>query len=328
MELLGFRVDLPPPTRDTIDDIAQLVRPLNFHLYPRAPTIEDFEYRLATRSIIVELIRYGKMKYGADAGPLSKDTYMSQHELLVRVLVGRVDQGASQARDAATYVHSIFVDNPTSKAVGREMQGYPKLLAAFCETTGTGELRALPQNSQAPLSSISALVRATRFAGTPDPNASRVLELSYSVPQFDDDFIALDDALFSGIDSLAGFPWRHSDFDDPAFRKSFARDVVNNGLRRARSVQVIPVEKVGHQPQTWLRGTYALTDIRFQQPAGIATLKFLADQETARLAPNWNALCCLFTELSGTSAINLSSGNWYRVRCNMDLTINDGLAWD
>jgi len=327
MELLGFRVDLPPATPDTIDDLARLVHPLNFHLHPRAPTIEDFEYRLATRSIIVELIRYGKMKYDADAGPLSKDTYMSQHELLVRMLVGRVDQGASQARDAATYVHSIFVDNPTSKAVGREMQGYPKLLAAFCETTETGELRALSQSSQAPLSSISALVRATRFAG-PASSASRVLELSYSVPQFDDDFITLDDALFSGIDSLAGFPWRHSDFDDPAFRRSFARDVVNDGLRRARSVQVIPVVKVGHQPQTWLRGTYALTNIRFQQPAGIAPLRFLADDDTARCAPNWKDLCRLFTELSGTSVINLASGNWYRVRCNMDLTINDGLAWD
>jgi hypothetical protein len=185
----------------------------------------------------------------------------------------------------------------------------------------------LDDGSLAPLDSISTVSLATRIP-EPDLKGRRVLELSYSVAQLDDDFVALDDALIGGIDDVVGFPWRHGDFDDPAFRRSFARDVVSDGLRRSRSVQAIPVQPIGNEPQTWLTGTYALTNIRFQQPSGIATLRFHAANGAAQKARGWDQLCDLFTALSGTCEVNLPSGSWYRVRCDMDLSIDDGLAWD
>ena len=39
------------------------------------------------------------------------------------MLVGRVDDDTGQAHDPATYVPVLFVDNPWSKALGREVQG-------------------------------------------------------------------------------------------------------------------------------------------------------------------------------------------------------------
>ena len=48
---------------------------------------------------------------------------VSQYELLVRLLVGKVDDDTSQARDAAVVAPVGLVDNPLSKAVGRQLQG-------------------------------------------------------------------------------------------------------------------------------------------------------------------------------------------------------------
>ena len=81
---------------------------------------------------MVELLRYGKMKLRQPLPSLRKDDYQSQHELLVRLLVGRVDDDTSQARDAAAFVPIIFVDNPWSKVLGRGVQGFDKRMADFC----------------------------------------------------------------------------------------------------------------------------------------------------------------------------------------------------
>jgi hypothetical protein len=57
------------------------------------------------------------MKLKSAESPTILD-YQSQHELVVRILVGRVDDDTTQARDAATYVPAIFADNPWSKTIG------------------------------------------------------------------------------------------------------------------------------------------------------------------------------------------------------------------
>ena len=45
------------------------------------------------------------------------------------VLVGRVDDDTAQAHDPAVFVPAIFVDNPWSKILGREVQGFDKRMA-------------------------------------------------------------------------------------------------------------------------------------------------------------------------------------------------------
>ena len=70
--------------------------------------------------------------------------YQSQRELVVRILVGRVDDDTAQARDAATYVPAIFVDNPWSKTIGRDLQGFAKCMANFCAERDGKRVRFAP----------------------------------------------------------------------------------------------------------------------------------------------------------------------------------------
>ena len=67
---------------------------------------------------------------------ITVEDFQSQHELLIRMLVGRVDDDTGQAHDPATYVPVLFVDNPWSKALGRDVQGFDKRLADFCTLEG------------------------------------------------------------------------------------------------------------------------------------------------------------------------------------------------
>jgi hypothetical protein len=336
MEVLGFRINVPPGAEGAEDLFAELVRPLNFHLEAAAkdPTLgaADFEYRAATRSIIIELIRYGRMKYRNGTPVLPADCYMTQHELLARVLVGRVDEDGAQAREPATFVQSIFVDNPTSKAVGRDMQGYPKALATFCIGDAGGVPVPVTQNGldpggvAVPLHRISTVSLTTRLP-EPAPGEHRLLDLSYSIAEFPDERLQKFDAwLWSGLSDLVGLPWRHDDFDDPIFRRAFARRVVQQGLRRSRSVQVVPVDVEANETRTWLTGSYALNDIRFEMPPGIASLTLQRHDGPA--CTSWNALCTALGATDGHCTVSLPAGHWYRLQCGMDLSINDGLAWE
>ncbi len=91
----------------------------------------DFRYRVATPTLLIELLRYNRMRSKDPAPPMRLDDSQSQHELVVRLLVGRVDDDTAQASDPAVYVPAIFVDNAWSKALGRDMLGYDKRMADF-----------------------------------------------------------------------------------------------------------------------------------------------------------------------------------------------------
>ena len=63
VEVLGFRVDLST-YGDFTQELERLVAPLNFHLNEasNSGTIWDFRYRAATPILLIELLRYGRMK--------------------------------------------------------------------------------------------------------------------------------------------------------------------------------------------------------------------------------------------------------------------------
>ena len=138
VEVLGFRVDLRRLGHDDDKRLAALIDPLNFHLNPHQfsratrSAVSDFRYRAASQTVMVELLRYGKMKLQETSPPLDVDDFQSQHELLARILVGRVDDDTAQARDPATFVPTIFVDNSWSKSLARSVQGFGKRMADFC----------------------------------------------------------------------------------------------------------------------------------------------------------------------------------------------------
>lgn len=348
VEVIGFRVDLREFGEDYRDKLAQLIAPLNFHLKPSSiagqgyrslnSSISDFAYLPATSTLVIELLRYGKMRLSVPEAPLQPIDYQSQHELLVRVLVGRVDDDTAQARDPAVFVPAIFVDNPWSKILGRDVQGFDKRMADFSTwDKGVPSLRLRPdgyaknkhEKKPRPLSEV-ARVSLVRTIGAADFGPP-ILDLSYS-PMPDTHpsaFENIDLELALGSSSLSLTRWRQSDFADPEFRRSFARLAANDTLKGFRSIQVSPV---GEGPagergreETWITGTFEVDDsVRIARPTGVASLTFHASPE----APvGWQQTCALLGIAKGEHrTLPFPAGNWYRMECSMELTIDDGLT--
>ena len=350
---LGFRIDPRKPGWEESDDLANLmdeligplVAPLNFHrrLSPdrvsavTRSAVSDFQFRAATYTVMVELLRYGKMKLKTESQPLTTKDFQSQHELLARILVGRVDDDTAQARDAATFVPTIFVDNSWSKTLGRAVQGFDKRMANFC-VPDEGNRRVTPLRPDGrlakddkhpkPLGSITRIALANRTGGESGPT---LLELNCPPDAIDDGdaFVKVDPRFALGPVPLAPMSWLQTDFDQAEYRRAFARSVVKDWFKEFSSIQVSPVggtnlkEELEKQT-TWIRGTTRFgDDVEIAWPTGTARLTFHADPSTPKA---WRQLCKLFRIGEGEqSTIVMPTRTWYRMRCSMDMTIKNDL---
>ena len=358
VEVLGFRIDLGRFGRDVDDYLTEIIRPLNFHLSEeygrwaaaaRTP-VPDFRYRVAAPMLLIELLRYGRMKATAPSPPLTVDDSQSQHELVVRLLVGRVDDDTAQASAPAVYVPAIFVDNPWSKVLGREMLGFDKRMADFSAFRDGGHARLLPDGRlPGPLAPHPATASQQR-AGGPVPlgDISRIslvgtTGVAQGPPLLDLDLsslIHLDPNALERIDLdlgfgsalLRGLRWRLTDFIDAHFRRWFARRAIPESLRTFRCIQPSPVADRGLLP-SWITGAFVVdADVRATLPLGAATLTLHAippdpQAPAAPSAPDsWNLLCKMLGD-DRTAQIRLPTGTCYRMVCSMDLKIDDGLTW-
>jgi hypothetical protein len=289
--------------------------------------MDDFSWRVATPTVVIELLHYGQMRTRSPSEPLMPHDYMSQHELLVRLLVGKLDDDGSQARDASLFVPTIFVDNPWSKMVGRESQGFSKELAQFCirdeqapdrlhplDMAGRREDRAHP---------LTQVVQVRTPPGFRDSRQHALLDLRYPTRPGDDSrfqSVDLDTVLAS---SPFGFSrWRQSDFGGREFRRSFARQAMNTGFDGFRTVQATPVDGRG-LPPTWIQGRMKITRMSALFPPGIASLTLSAHGRPDDGTDPWRTLC----EILGDDEINLPAGDWYRLKMNLDLSVDNGLDW-
>jgi hypothetical protein len=352
VEVLGFRLDLAALGHDVHEQLAELVKPLNFHLNEPEHataggagylTLPDFRYRAATSILLIELLRYGRMKARVPVPPLGIDDSQSQHELLVRLLVGRVDEDCAQARDPAVYAPAIFVDNPWSKVVGRDAIGYDKRMAEFCVLSGGRQEPLLPDGRLAAAAGGTAAAQAEPLGDirrvrlverTGAGRGAPLLDLDFSTDQHKDPnaLLPIDLDLIFGTSVLAGTRWRQSDFGELEFRRSFASLAIAESLRSFRNIQVAPVADRNLE-LTWITSTLTVDgDLRAALPIGTATLTLHAvPRDDARpAAPSapaaWNLLC----EVLGNgrkATLTFAFGSWYRLLCSMDLTIDDGLDW-
>ena len=332
VELFGFRIDLPRQRRPADEDavrnvLRDLVAPLNFHRtagLPDACGAQAFRYEAASRTLVIELLRYGAMRWGLKTAPGAPDLSTGQHELLVRVLVGRVDGGdTAQARSPALFVPTLFVDNPWSRYVGRELNGFDKHLACFA--VGPGPDAALApdscrtgtgQDGPVPLSAITRVCLADG-AGARPTEGSEVLQLQLpTVARL---------APRAGT-ALADQRWRQScwrqhHFDDPLFRRGFAAEALRWSPTHLPGIQASPVD--GRPlPHAWINASFGFEQFEALQPAGVAQLA-LGDAGGLAPAP-WAALVGLLRQL-GSAEIALPTGDWYHARGHIRMRPRRGL---
>jgi hypothetical protein len=326
LEIVGFRTDLPAR-----EHVHTLIQALNFHLEEGQ---SDFRYREATATVVIELLRYGKMRTRNPGPPFEADDFMSQHELLARVLVGRVDDDTSQARDAAMFVPAIFVDNPWSKVVGRRLQGFPKELVEFRAAGVALDMTGRAKTGERELVPLHAVSEVHLVAGPSSHQPTQILSMSCP-----DDIDGSASQFFTPppLSLLATTLFRRAPFDQfdffgefdgqeaVEFRRSFARGVLADGFSGYRSVQVAPVDElpVGGMalPKAWITGRCTLDNLEVAFPTGVATLR-LEDPPAAPLP--WKRLRAA---LGGAGLVSFPTGDWYRLRCSMELEIDDALAW-
>jgi hypothetical protein len=344
VEILGFRLNLERLGNRASEHLTEMIDRLNFHLAPpknkkdppRRSRVSDFRYRPATSTVNLEVLRYGKMKLKENDPPLGPEDFQSQHELLFRVLVGRVDDDTAQAHDPATFVPAIFVDNPWSKTLGRVVQGFDKRLAHFCVTDENGQRRALlpngrlsPDAEPRQLGDISSIRLMTGAGKAPDGPILMELDCPHETIENWDQFEQIGLELALGASSLAPTRWRQTDFDLPEFRRSFARSAVSPTLLGFRSIQVAPVGEKELRTKwenetTWINGTFRIDDnVRIVHPNGIVTIALHSEPAAPK---EWQGLCAILGIDKGRHrSISLPAGSWYRFRCSMDMIIDNGL---
>jgi hypothetical protein len=349
VEILGFRIDLSRHGDGSklSSNLSELIRPLNFHLDMKrdmkrdghsavaASALSDFVYKPATRTLNLELLRYGKMKLVNVNEPLQPDDFQSQHELALKVLVGRVDDDTSQARAPAIFVPAILVDNTWSRTLGRIAQGFDKRMAEFWTRTPDGLKRLRPDGrtptdkDQIPLGSVTEIRLQTKTPGAPGEGV-RLLTLDCPPEAIDDkSFLKVDSGLVYNPVSFLPTRWRQSDFDEEEFRRSFAREAMTKPSEGFQSIQVTPVGGSDIQTRlvnetTWITGTFEINpDVKIAWPTGTVSLTF---QAAKTAPPAWQTFCKLLgIEEGRNGTISLPSGGWYRCRLSTRLTIGDGL---
>ena len=89
-----------------------------------------FEYRPILPFVDLEVLHYPRM---LSANPQFEWGWLTQRECYFRLIVGRYDftAGGPAPAEAAVFIPHIFVDNAWSVISGREVVGFPKVMATF-----------------------------------------------------------------------------------------------------------------------------------------------------------------------------------------------------
>ncbi len=331
LEVLGFRLALKN-VEGWSDRLAELIAPLNLQPDGSAdcgPGL-GFRYVPAASTIQIELLRYGSMRLQTALPPLDDLDYQGQHELVVRVLVGKADDSDSYLRDPATFIPAIVVDNPWSKALGRDLQGFEKCMAEFCIKQGSNEKPLLPDGRIAPgqpphpLRDIACvkLVERTSNAGMSISPTMLEISLPLDLDGSWDKFYDIHAHAPVGNITVAETRLRRSDFDAELVGNSFTRQAIRESLTRFLSVQVSPVDQ-RVLCQTLISSTCNVEDLGIAYPTSGAQLVI---HSLASAPIGWQVLCKLLDIDPGDKeSFSFQTLNWYRLKFSMDLKTHDGL---
>ncbi|VTU28700.1 hypothetical protein H6CHR_03044 [Variovorax sp. PBL-H6] len=323
IDVLSMRIELgkSDPVKK---GLRELIAPLNFPVPPSDP---GFTFEVATSVIQVMLLRYGRMQE-AEGGATAD--YQSQHELVVRLLVGKVDSGGSTYNDLAVHAPAIFVDNPWSKVIGRELQGFEKCLAAFCVGQDGARSRLNPDGGLAggsgsrPLSDITRIELVDLVSNDPTSNGWPLLDIrsppdegEWKLPQRPGGL-----SLMESNRKDAAWPgWRIEDFGTQV---QFDGSLLNRlwyELNLFDSIQATPIDNRGLVP-AWISAVCKVDDLTYQSPPGSPAAQVHVTFHAPDAAPRgWQKLC----DLLGPDNLTRDVSDWYRSKFSMTLTGQDEL---
>lgn len=320
VEAIGFRlnlVELGFKRAEVESTVRAIVSPLNVDFPDNGWT--PYRIEAASPTLNIELLRYPRMQFDRE----DETSFQQQHELLVRVLVGRVDEASRQARDAAFFVPAIFVDNVWSKVLGRELQGFDKRLAVF----KAKDKALLPSGRTeeggriVPLTEVTEVCFRTRVGADEGSELGRLISLGGLAQAKSSKFIDVDRGALTSAFALGGLGWRQTDFEQKEFRRSFARDFM--GARRAgfRSLQFAPTDhrlEVGRK--RLVAANCRFENVRVSLPKATAWLTL---HEPSAEMGAWR----LLASLCQGKSLPFGAGDWYRLRCDMTLEVENALRW-
>jgi hypothetical protein len=351
IEVLAIRIELGQHALVQAG-LNEWIEPLNFP--PPRGSHRGFKFQVASTVIQVILLRYGRMETVEGE---STAGYQSQHELVVRLLVGKVDAGrGGKVYDLAVHTPAIFVDNTWSKVIGRDLQGFEKCLADFCVTEDTGYSRLNPDGGLAggaigrPLSDITRIVLVDRASNDAMSHGQPLLDIvsppdqgNWNKPQRSGThmLMALPDQkltwsllrhrvrrLFSSSHlsqtKRPAWPgWRPGDLGGSQwFSDSLEDERLWRQLSEFDSIQATPVDDRGLAP-AWISAVCKVKGLTSQLPsdggdANKVKVTFYAPDSAPR---GWQKLYGLL----GPDNRTLEVADWYRSKFSMDLTGQDDL---
>jgi hypothetical protein len=324
MEVLGFHLDLSDVAGGD-DLLAKLIAPLNACLISAdSPSDPGYRYVVGTRTVLIELLRYGNMALQQALPPLTSSDYQGQHELVVRVLVGKQLLGDDQITDPATFVPTIVVDNPWSKILGRDLQGFDKCMAEFCIREASADVPLLPNGVEVSgntLRSLREVVHVNLVAQTRNESVSLAPTMAeIRCPPVNDGSWAE----FGPVNLEKPPRWRLADFDHERLGgPRFASNAVLQNLTRFLSVQPSPVDV--RAVEKGIVGS--ICDIDNMSVAFPSTSAQIVIHSLASAPAGWQALCELLGILPGQSrAFTFQANNWYRLKFSMSLVTLDDQA--
>jgi hypothetical protein len=132
VDIVGFRLRVP---RD------RLQRVCDVWLNDPFPN-RSYRYVPAKVDLVVECLNYPFMRSDNPPPGVDPNVVTTQREVIFRMLVGRVGADGRALRAPAVFCPFLFVDSIPSMISGREVIGYPKLLAHFTSRGKRGQFDA------------------------------------------------------------------------------------------------------------------------------------------------------------------------------------------